>query len=90
MKKRTTDNFAVRLLGTLLLSSPFTLSLTRLHCIKFSIVQQVFKIEYLQSIFTNAEQRKLKLLGHCNYRKKVYKKATTKIQTRRILCYSSR
>lgn len=90
MKKRMTDNFAVRLLGTLLLSSPFTLLLTRLHCIKFSIVQQVFKIEYLQSIFTNAEQRKLKLLGHCNYGKKVYKKATTKIQTRRILCYSSR
>lgn len=62
MKKRMTDNFAVRLLGTLLLSSPFTLLMTRLHCIKFSIVQQVFKIEYLQSIFTNAEQRKLKLL----------------------------
>lgn len=39
MKKRMTDNFAVRLLGTLLLSSPFTLLLTRLHCIKFSIVQ---------------------------------------------------
>lgn len=64
MKKRMTDNFAVRLLGTLLLSASFTLLLTRLHCIKFTIVQQVFKIEYLQSIFTNAKQRKLKLLRH--------------------------
>ena len=26
-----------------------------------TIVQQVFKMEFLQSIFTNAEQRKLKI-----------------------------
>lgn len=55
MKKKNDRHFCSKVNLTLL---------KHLDCIKFSIVQQVFKI-----IFKNVEQRKLRLSGHCNYRK---------------------